>query len=285
MTASETPIVFRCGGAPTVGIVHGVSAPADLGMVVVVGGPQYRVGSHRQFTLLARAVARTGIPVLRFDHSGIGDSLGRPKSFDALHTDIRDAIDELVHRTSVDHVVIWGLCDAASAAMIYAPSDDRVRGLVLLNPWVHTEEAESRVRLETYYLGRLKSKGFWRRVVRLEIDWRESAASFLGHTRNALSRRTPGDVGDDVGFIERMRRGLEAFAHPVYVILSGNDLTADEFRNLVRDDPAWAAIARSRITATYELDDANHTFASRQWRESVEQRTVQWIAELAAAKQ
>ena len=39
-------------------------------MVIVVGGPQYRAGSHRQFTLLARHIAAAGYPVLRFDARG-----------------------------------------------------------------------------------------------------------------------------------------------------------------------------------------------------------------------
>ena len=48
----------------------------------MVGGPQYRVGSHRQFTLMARAFAAAGYPVLRFDYRGIGDSEGESRGFE-----------------------------------------------------------------------------------------------------------------------------------------------------------------------------------------------------------
>jgi alpha/beta superfamily hydrolase len=45
-------------------------------VLVIVGGPQYRAGSHRQFTLLARSLAEQGFAVLRFDYRGMGDSTG-----------------------------------------------------------------------------------------------------------------------------------------------------------------------------------------------------------------
>ena len=51
-------------------------ATASVGVVIVVGGAQYRVGSHRQFVGLARHLAAHGHPVLRFDFPGMGDSPG-----------------------------------------------------------------------------------------------------------------------------------------------------------------------------------------------------------------
>ena len=65
--AGERPVQFSCGTDRLLGILHPGAPDSERGVLVVVGGPQYRVGSHRQFVLLARALAAAGIPVLRFD--------------------------------------------------------------------------------------------------------------------------------------------------------------------------------------------------------------------------
>jgi hypothetical protein len=54
MTVSEEPLLFRCENARLVGILHRPAEQRTRGVLLVVGGPQYRVGSHRQFVLLAR---------------------------------------------------------------------------------------------------------------------------------------------------------------------------------------------------------------------------------------
>ena len=61
----ESPVLLPCQGEQMVGIVarpagEHRSSNQDLGLVVIVGGPQYRAGSHRQFVHLARALAEAG---------------------------------------------------------------------------------------------------------------------------------------------------------------------------------------------------------------------------------
>src|SRR5690606_34644237 len=106
------------------------------GVLIIVGGPQYRVGSHRQFVLLARYLAERGIPVMRFDYRGMGDSDGDMRTFEHVGKDLGSDIDYFFSECSfLKDIVIWGLCDAASAALFYAHQDRRISGLVLLNPW------------------------------------------------------------------------------------------------------------------------------------------------------
>ena len=131
-------------------------------MIVVVGGPQYRVGSHRQFVLLGRALASQGIAVLRFDLTGMGDSVGQAAGFEHCGKDVRDATSFLLESVAgLDRVCLWGLCDGASASLLYGRHDPRVGRMVLLNPWVRTEAGLAQAYLDTYYTRRLRSRAFW----------------------------------------------------------------------------------------------------------------------------
>src|SRR5438309_7262826 len=98
----EIPVRFSVEGASRIGIVHLPSQPTSRGILIIVGGWQYRAGSHRQFVLLGRALAEGGIGVMRFDSRGMGDSDGEPglpEPAEHLVPDIRAALDTFAEYT------------------------------------------------------------------------------------------------------------------------------------------------------------------------------------------
>ncbi len=82
MNFAERPVLFECEGEQLVGVIALPELRRAIAVLVVVGGPQYRAGSHRQFVLLARRLAAAGFPVLRFDYRGMGDSTGAARTFE-----------------------------------------------------------------------------------------------------------------------------------------------------------------------------------------------------------
>lgn len=278
MIAAESTFTLSIEAHEAVAVLHDAPSVGDLGVLVVVGGPQYRVGSHRQFVLFARDAAAAGFPVLRFDYRGMGDSAGLSRDFQQVDDDIRTAVDALVEHSGVSKVVLWCLCDAASAALFYAQTDPRVVGLVLMNPWVHAPETEARARLKTYYGARLRSADLWRKLLRLEFDFRDSLSSMAGYVRRAFSPPNPEDEGN---YVERMRSGLEAFRGRVLLVLSGDDLTASEFRELCGNSPTWRTLIADKVDRTVELREANHTFAQANWRDAVTAATLDWLRGLS----
>ena len=289
MTFREEPLVFDCEGESLLGIVSLPAALYARGVLIVVGGPQYRAGSNRQFTLLARHLAERGVPSLRFDYRGMGDSGGASRSFERVDADLRCAIEAFFEAApALKEIVIWGLCDAASAALLYAYQDRRVRGLVLLNPWVHTEQGEARAYLRHYYVERLLQGSFWRKLAAGEFKPRAALESFARIAASAFRRDGPaaGDAKCGVAAMERdaaaalperMEAGLRRFDGAVLLVLSGNDLVAQEFRNLVDGSPGWRKLLATGRVGRRELPEANHTFARREWRDQVARWTEEWV--------
>lgn len=277
----ERAIVFDCAGEPCVGIVHAATAAqARPGVLVVVGGPQYRVGSHRQFVHLARHLAAAGHPVLRFDYRGMGDSGGEQRDFRAVEPDIRTAIDAFMREVpGLRSVVVFGLCDAAAAALLSCGRDDRIAGLVLANPWVRTESGLARVHVKHYYGSRLLQGTFWRKLLSGRFDLRGSASGFLRAASRAFgsgAKSQPAVADGD--FVSAMRAGLERYSGPVLLLLSGRDLTAREFTDLCGRDAGWARLLQRPNVSVEHLPDADHTFSSRAATESVNVACSGWIA-------
>lgn len=277
----ETPILFTCDGQRLLGIATQPTTPENVGVLIIVGGPQYRAGSHRQFTLLARTLAKRGIPSFRFDYRGMGDSEGDLRYFENIDDDIRAAINQFqIQCPYVSQIVLWGLCDAASAAMYYAPNDARVIAQILLNPWVHTEHGAARVRLKNYYLSRLFQKSFWIKLltggIKLSKTMNElTQTAKAAKTNMVTDQSTSKDArhGND-GFIERMLSGLQSFKGSTLIILSSDDYVAHEFVALSASNTSWTKALKSKNITITRVDNSNHTFSSSDLRKKVEELTI-----------
>lgn len=281
MTAvEERAVSFACEGAALVGVVHLPAVSARRGLLIVVGGPQYRAGSHRQFLLIARRLAEEGYPVMRFDHRGIGDSDGPFTGFEALDADIAAAMNAfLAQCPQIEEVVLWGLCDAASAILFYAHQDARVSGIVLLNPWVRTPESEAETYLRHYYLRRLTDRGFWQSAVSGEVNPVASARSLcrLLSQRFAGVARLRSTLQQARPLADRMAEGLDRFAGPVLLVICGQDLTAREFDDAAKRSPSWQQLLVATRVTRRDLVSADHTFSRRSWRDSVIDWTLRWL--------
>lgn len=281
----EIPIQFDCCEATLLGVLHQPQNAGCIGVIVVVGGPQYRVGSHRQFVLLARRLAGEGIPVFRFDYRGMGDSDGPSVGFEQVTPDIKAAIDIFYQESpQLERVVLWGLCDAASAIMMYAlEKDKRVIGNILLNPWVRTDVGIAKVYLKTYYVRRILDRNFWRKVVRGEYPLTKGLSDIVSLARTAFRRKPADRKGVDSQpqhFTEQMLIGMTQFPGSSLFILSGNDMTADEFRQTLANSRPWQNVMEGKLAKRKTLPSANHTFSSEAWREQVAEWSIEWVREL-----
>lgn len=274
----EHPLLLECDGERLLAVIcQPAEVAIDLGVVIVVGGPQYRAGSHRQFVQLARSLAAAGTPVLRFDARGMGDSTGEQRPFTELTADVSAAIEGLhLASASVSRIVLCGLCDGASAALLHLAQRRRadVAGLILMNPWVRSGAAASSGALvRHYYARRVLDRAFWSRLLRGGLTW-GSLREFFGHAmraaRPADSEAADLACGTTPTYPQRMQLALATHPVPVLLVLSGADLTAQEFVAHANADAAWKACLQRPQVQQLHLPTADHTFSNPDDRRAVE---------------
>ena len=282
--AVETVLSFDSADTTLIGVL--ACPPAEIpmaatGVIIVVGGPQYRAGSHRQFVLLARSLAVAGHPVLRFDLRGMGDSPGEAQDFLGASADLAAALDALqAAQPTVKRWVLWGLCDGASAALLYLHdrADARVAGLCLLNPWARSTSSLAKTHLKHHYRQRLREKEFWLKLLRGGIA-KKALTELLGNLSAAW--RAPQRQVDS--FQERMAAAWLAFPGKILLILSGSDYTAKEFLDHVSTSAAWGdALTRAGVVRV-NIDTADHTFSDREHAAAVEDHTRIFLAQWASS--
>lgn len=275
MSYHEAVVTFECQGTRLFGVAALPDQAAATGVVIVVGGPQYRVGSHRQFVLLARALADAGHACLRFDVRGMGDSQGEAPGFASLDADIEAAITALQTACpAVRRVVLWGLCDGASAAVLYVrrQQDARVVGLALANPWLASEQGQARAIVHQYYWQRLVDPAFWRKLLGGRLNpWR--AACEFG--RNWQRARTAEPAPASEAYQAQMLAVLAVPPCPVLLLLCQRDATAQVFLQQLSlaNNPCLQQPQVQRA----DFVDADHTFSRAVWRGELAAVTIDWL--------
>ena len=270
----ETAIVFESEQSSLVGIIHHSHCKSERGVVIVVGGPQTRVGSHRAFVELARFLAGKGIHVLRFDYTGAGDSDGEISSFTQITCDIHAAINGFTHHIpELKTIGLWGLCDAASAISMYMGSDNRsaiVDKLILLNPWVNQPNTQAQTFLKHYYIRRLRSKAFWQKLLTGKVALLTSAKEV--HSFSKQRSHTSA-----VNYVDNMISGLESYDGKLLVLLAENDLVGQEFNSLIAKDKRWQAVLKKNNADLVTIRNANHTFALKEWKDELNMRSLKLL--------
>lgn len=282
----EVALTFDCVGTPAVAILHKPPMPAAVGVVIVVGGPQYRVGGHRQFVELARALASAGFAVCRFDYRGIGDSPAQHPGFPNIAPDIEAGLAAFrAGVPEVAQVVLWALCDGVPAAADVAARTPYVAGIAAVNPWIREPETHDRTLLRHYYLKRPLQRDFWTNLLggRLHArDFLRLAGRALRRAATHPPRKAAGpSAGDGQGSLPaRLVADLSRIQGGVLVLLSGQDLTAREFEAAVRSLPAWQRLTRAPGFRITHLPDADHTCAGTHAHRASVRATLDWLSGL-----
>jgi alpha-beta hydrolase superfamily lysophospholipase len=188
-----------------------VSSRRELCAVLLNAGPQRHVGPNRMWVEIARRWAARGVPTLRIDLAAIGDSDGDatalvrvaslyvPEYIEQVHS----VLDMLGERGLPQRFVLLGLCSGAYWSMHAALQDERVAGIVMLNPRALIFDEWTYALRRTRDLREQMARGStWRRVLRGEITLARHLETARAISARAL--RAP----------QRARERLAASRHP-----------------------------------------------------------------------
>ena len=140
----ETPIVIPGPGGELAGILAEPAGKArsSLAVVLLNAGAGRRIGPNRMWVETGRRWAGRGVPVLRLDIPGLGDSDGDERQYvedDGFYVleivpQVLSALDHLQRSGIAERFVLGGLCAGAYWAFHGAIADDRVVAVLMLNP-------------------------------------------------------------------------------------------------------------------------------------------------------
>lgn len=163
----ERAVVFGSGCGLS-GIVSEGAPGARTGVLLLNAGITYRVGPGRLYVKVARALADAGVPALRFDFSGIGESetSASAASYTERTLDEARAAMEVLEQKGVDRFVLFGICSGADNGLRIALAEPRVVGAALVEPFTFGSRAYS----IDQCVQQLQTRAFWARMLRGNVD-------------------------------------------------------------------------------------------------------------------
>lgn len=235
-------LTFPCGGELLAGSLD--TADGGTGVVLVTGGTQTRIGSHRMYERLSIMLAENGFPCLRFDRRGVGDSSGDDPGYRDSGADLKAAVEVLRAETKVSKVIGFGLCDGASTLALHGTAAG-VDGVILTNPWLVEEKSGEMApaAVRSHYRQRLLSPAAWKKLLTGGVN-----LSKLARSLRKAGSATDGSLAAEAA------RGLGG--RPAGLILATRDNTAIAAAAEIRKD-AFSGLIGWR----QEIDTDSHTFA------------------------
>jgi exosortase A-associated hydrolase 1 len=237
-----------CGGAALGASLD--DAAGTTGLLMVTGGTQTRIGSHRMYERLAKRLAEEDYPCFRFDRRGVGDSESDDPDWRGSGPDIAAAAAAFRRECpQLRRLIGFGLCDGASALAFHGAAAG-LGGMILLNPWLVETQAGSPApaAVRQHYRQRLTSLQGWKKLLSGSISYRK----LLSGLRSIASTR-PSTLAEEVA------AALEANKLPVALILAARDGTA------IAAEAEWGGPAYRRIRSAnsppQRIDSDSHSFA------------------------
>ncbi|KPF41200.1 alpha/beta hydrolase [Rhizobium sp. AAP43] len=297
---SERPITF---GSGLQGAFCQPTKPGSSAAVLLLGTAYDRhAGWGRSSVTLARDLAAAGIASLRFDGASVADSPPRPGAPKQVLYDDHQLIDvsEALDALGTLHdgpVIVAGRCSGAYLAFRSAVAEQRIDGLIAVNPyvfeWDPTLDVDAALqgapRSLDDYGSRLLQGGTFKRLLRGEVDIAAALKNIVLAIAGRIWRLSLPLVGRLPGVAPRRRSILNAFRTlgarnvSVDLIYSEGDVGFEHFASLFgADGRRLRSFGDMRLTI---LAGADHNLSPAFARDAYRDALIDLAARVSAKSQ
>lgn len=272
------------------------STMRGTGLVWLSAGQKVRQGAWRMNVAVARRLATAGIPTLRFDYRGIGDSEGEARHGEMVmdlygfiqsggfRGDAIAAGQFLTAETGVKSLVMGGLCGGAITGLFAATTLPNVFGHVVVDLPVTISSSARQRYLEDHaaellrsrpgetdtvialYLKKLTDADAWRRLLSGQSDYQLLLEAARIKSRAGVDRVLPLLPTKARGGLERLLRNVlppvepEAPVEQVDAALAAQMQVAGEVKNDLVDEVFQQVLARGQKVRFLNSSSYHPTF-------------------------
>lgn len=233
-------------------------AVRHTGVILYNAGLVHRVGPFRGYVQLARMLAGSGFPVLRFDQSGLGDSpAGEVVSAMRRRLEANAAMTLVMAETGAERFVLGGICSGADDAFHVAAVESRVCGLLLLDGLAYP------------------TPGYWWRYLLPRVF----DPPRLWQLLRRIGANEPGmdDYRDFPSQSDAVRQLAEMVARDVRVLFLFTGGAYRYFNHRQQLAACLGAAARSPQVSLEHWPDCDHTFYLRRDRARLHRAAASWM--------
>lgn len=239
---------FTCEGLALGGSLD--EASGETGILLVTGGSQTRIGSHRMYERLAASLASAGYSAFRYDRRGVGDSEGEDPGYRESGPDLGAAAAAFrAECPTVRRMLALGLCDGATALALHQGAAG-IAGIILINPWLVEAEANAPppAAIKQHYRQQLMSLSGLKRLLGGSVSYRKLLKGLL-----RIVAPPPSDLAAQAA------AALASTRAPSVLILARGDATAMAAEEVWKS-PAYKPV-RQACAGIHRLETDSHTFA------------------------
>ena len=266
-------------------------AAPDLPTVLfLTTASHHRIGPNRLWVRLGRMLSALGMQTLRFDLTGVGDSLLLPGE-SPTHaysresvSEVREVMDELERTLGARRFLLVGLCSGAYLTYHSAIDDPRVTGIVAINPqtftWKEGDSLELRhrqvLKSTRYYRKALWRRETWARAIKGELHLRSVTGVLLARGWGRLTERAKRRFRREGPAVGQGLRTLVQRGTDVYFIFGADDEGVDALER--QAGPVLTELGRSPRFQVEVVDGPSHTFEQLWAQELMAERVVQRLS-------